>query len=61
MENVQSKRVVSKRTKRLFVAFGAASITTASLVASAEMDRLEYQRQVHNAKAHAVLVAKPAK
>ena len=33
------KRVVSKRTKLLFIAFGAMSIATASIVASAEMDR----------------------
>lgn len=54
-----TKRVVSKRTKLLFIAFGAASIAMVCIVTAAEMDGADANTSKPNAIVHPAVPPQP--
>ncbi len=56
-----TKRVVSKQTKLLFIAFGAASIAMVCIVTAAEMDAADANASKPNAIVHPAVPGQPVK
>jgi hypothetical protein len=56
-----TQRVVSKRTKKLFVGFGAAGIATVCIVAAAEMNDRDSRIPRSNPIVRPAAPAQPAK